>query len=206
MRRHPHRETTVSVTIELLADSRIRSDDAEVTTRSDAAVAFEVEGTLRLTEALLSQFAGRQLAPTAVAFSVDDAQIVEVALDDETNLRLETVDVGVGTPDEDAIPTDAEDARSLASDARESSDPAPSALAFTVAGVVENVPEEDLAALSADEVVPASVTFSVDETPETDGGAPDDGPFRLRLLGCEIAIREDGTIVVGRRDDSAELL
>lgn len=185
--------------MEFVADSRVRLDDTEVTTRSEAAeVAFRVEGTLRLTEALLSQFAGRQLTPDTVAFSVDDAQIVEVALGDETSLRLKTVDVGVETPDEDATLTDAEDARSLASDAQESSDSAPSALAFTVAGVVENVAAEDLAALSADEVVPASITFSVDETPQTDGGAPDDGLFQLRVLGYEIAIWKDGTVVVER--------
>lgn len=193
----------MSVTIGLVADSRVRLDDVEVTTRSEAAVAFRVEGTLRLTETLLSQFAGQQLKPDAVAFSVDDAQIVEVALDDETSLRLETVDVGVGTPDQDAVPTDAEDARSLASDARESPDSTPNALAFTVAGVVENVAAEDLTALSADEVVPASITLSVDETPETDGGSPDDGLFQLRVLGYEIAIWEDGTVVVGRRSDDS---
>ena len=200
----------MSLTIELVGDSRIRLDHVEVTARSEADLAFRVEGKLRLTEVLLSEFAGRRLTPDAVAFSVDDADIVEVALEDGTSLRLETVDVGVETPDgdavspdTDAVPTDTDDAQSLASDAPKLPGSTPSALAFTVEGVVENVAADDFEALSADEVVPASVTFSVDETPETDGGAPDGGLFEFRVFGCELVVWEDGTIVIGRRTDDS---
>ena len=200
----------MSLTIEFVGDSRVRLDDVEVTTRPEADLAFRVEGKLRLTEALLGEFAGRRLTPDAVAFSVDDAEIVEVALEDRTSLRLETVDVGVETPDgdavspdTDAVPTDPDDAQSLASDEPGFPDSTPSALAFTLEGVVENVAADDFEALSAGEVVPASVTFSVDETPETDGGAPDDGLFELRVFGCKIVIWENGTIIIGRRADDS---
>ena len=208
----------MSLTIELVGDSRVRLDDVEVTARSEADLAFRVEGTLRLTQALLSEFAGRRLTPDTVAFSVDDAEVVEVALEDGTSLRLETVDVGVETPDgeldgdvvtadTDAVSPDPADARSLASDVAKSLASTPSALAFTVEGVVENVAADDFEALSADEVVPASVTFSVDETPETDGGAPDDALFELHVFGFEIAIWENGTILLGRpTDDSTSVV
>ncbi|MGQ3413544.1 hypothetical protein ACT4ML_14915 [Natrinema sp. LN54] len=183
----------------------VRFDDAEsvrlsnvtVETRPPDGLEFRVEGTLRATETLLGEFAGTTLNPVRVTVPDGDADSVAIDLTGPATLRLETVDVGVATPDGDDIAAGLDALRSSADEDREPIEPPPDVLSFTVEGEIRDVPSETFAALPAAVSSLESITFAVEDSVRSDGGRADDVVLECTLLGYGIVVRRDGSIVVG---------
>lgn len=157
---------------------------------------FLAEGVIRPTRALLGRFEGSSLTPVRVDFAVDGSETVAVDLEDESSLRLESIDVGVETPDVADV-TDVID--SATGDGEGSSDESSGAIAFTVEGTIRDLSEEQVAAIADGSPTLASVTFSVSEAVETDGGSPTDVLLEVGLFGSGVIVRRDGTVEIGTR-------
>ncbi|QLK26613.1 hypothetical protein HYG81_03070 [Natrinema zhouii] len=158
---------------------------------------FAIEGTLTVTEALLAEFEGATLDPVRITVSTDDSDPVEIDLTGPATLRLENADVGVATPDADDVPTSLDALRTSAGDDFESIKSPPDVIAFTIEGVIQDVPTATLEVIADETPEIESVTFAVEESVRSDGGSGNDVIFELTLLGYGIVVRRDGTIVVG---------
>lgn len=184
----------MSITVDLDDERNARVARQEIAVRSGETVDFTVHGTLSVTESVLEGVAGTAMTPAQVGIAVG-GETVEIDLEDEASLRLEDVDVGIATPDRDDVSTDA--IRS----GLEDRDVAPDvgAIAVTVEGVIEDVPEPTAARLDAGEPSLSSITFSIEDATRADGGS-DDVVAEFALLGFGIVVRVDGTIAVGTGD------
>lgn len=193
----------MSFTIDVEENTNVRIADADLTVESADTVAFAVDGSVSVGRGLLARFAGSRLTPDRLALAVDD-DVVEIDLSDEAALRLDVVDVGVSMPDGAAsgdgpvpepngssLPTGASDLPDLSDAGR---------ISFTIEGVVEDVPPAAAERLAGAEATPRSLTFSVDDPPETDGGDPGEPSASFGLLGFRITVRADGTIAVTALD------
>lgn len=197
----------MTFTIDIQSNPLVGITHADVAATDEETIAFEVEGTLRVTDELLGALVGSRLTPTEIALACESGPPAEITLD-EAGLRLEEIDVGVELP-----ATDADDASDLAetavdglTDAAESDGAAPvdptapldaaGRVAFTVEGVVANAPTDAVERIDDGEAWPASLTFAVDDLVESDGGSPGGPLVELELLGVRVAIRTDGTIVI----------
>lgn len=159
-------------------------------------IAFEGEGVIKLSEALLGEFEGASLKSVRIDLAVDRSRTITIDLAEEGSLRLESVDVGVATPDADDVRRGIDAARSLGGDGDGSADAATGAVAFTVEGAIRDLPEETVRSLVGESPTLASVTFSVAESVRTDGGSPVDVLLEVGLLGYDVVVRRDGTIEV----------
>lgn len=185
----------MTVTIDLDETESIHLTDA-LERRPPDRLEFAVEGSLTVTEALLAEFEGATLNPVRIAVSTDDSDPVEIDLTGAATLRLESADVGVATPDAEDIPTSLDALRS-GNDVFGSVKSPPDVIAFTVEGVIRDIPTATLEAVGDDTSEIESVTFAVEESVRSDGGSDDDVLFELALFGYGIVVRRDGTIVVG---------
>ncbi|ADB61276.1 hypothetical protein Htur_2398 [Haloterrigena turkmenica DSM 5511] len=183
----------------------IRLSDVIVETRSPDGIEFTAEGHLSVTEALLAEFEGTTLNPVRVTVSGDETGSVAIDLSGPATLRLETVDVGVATPDREDLADGIDALRSSANDGSDSVDSRPDVLSFTVEGEIRNVPSETLSAISEDVSGLESLTFAVSESARSDGGGGDDVVLELSLLGYGIVVRRDGSIVVGNAGSLASI-
>lgn len=183
----------------------IRLSDVIVETRPPDRIEFSVEGNLSVTEAVLGEFAGTTMNPSRVTVSGGDADAVALDLTGPATLRLETVDVGVATPDREDLADGVDALRSSADGGPDSVDPRPDVLSFTVDGEIRDVPSETFAALPAAGLSLESITFAVEESVRSDGGRGDDVVFECTLLGYGIIVRRDGSIVVGKAGSLASI-
>ncbi|QLG29344.1 hypothetical protein HUG10_18190 [Halorarum halophilum] len=195
----------MSVTVNVAEDRTIRLTEQVVGTRLPDTIAFTAKGTLTMTEELLGAFEGTTLTPGEVSLSVDGSRTVDVDLSNGASLRLETVDVGVETPDPDDLVPGADSIGSAAEGAPNPGDATPGAIAFTVEGVIRGVPGEAFAAIAGGTPAIEALTFSVEDSVRSDGGSGDDVMFEFALLGFEVSVRRNGTIAVGTRGTSVSL-
>lgn len=182
----------MSLTVHVDENPSIRLTGQVVETHPPDRVEFAAEGVIRMTETLLSEFEGRSLVPVGVVFEVDDSRTVETDLAGEASLRIETVDVGVETPDADDLSPGMETVSSATDD-----EPAGS-IAFTVEGVISSVPPETLDRIAGGASTLKSVTFAVEDAVRSDGGSGGDVVFEFGVLGRRVVVHRNGTVDVGR--------
>lgn len=187
----------MSVTVHLDENESVRLTDEVVDVRPPDRIAFAVRGTLTMTEELLGSFAGATLNPVRLDISTGGGRRVDVDLAERSELRLETVDVGVETPDTGDLSPGMD---ALGSSDDEEADARPGAIAFTVEGAVLDVPAETLESLSEGSPTLSALTFAVESPVRSDGGAPDDPIFQFSLLGYGIVVRRNGVIEIGESD------
>lgn len=189
----------ISVNIE--ENDSVRVTDQLIDTEPPDSVTFAAEGMLTMAESLLEKFEGASLKPVEIEMTVDELGSVEIDLED-AELRLETVDIGIETPNTDDLSLGVNSIPSASGDTDpgddESGDPGPGAIAFTVEGVIRDVARETLEELADGSPELASVTFAVEEPIRSDGGSGN-AVFEFDLLGFEIAVYRDGTIEIGAR-------
>lgn len=187
----------MSLTIQLDENESARVSDQVVETQPPDRVEFVAEGVLTVTEDLMGDYEGTALKPTEVILSVDDADTVTVDLTAEPSLRLEDVDVGVETPNSDDISSGIDSLNPTTDEGTEAPDINPGAIAFTVEGVILNVPTETFEPLSDGEITLQSITFSIDEVAKSDGGSNNDVILEITLLGYGVVIYRNGIIEIG---------
>lgn len=187
----------MSVTIDLDENESIKLTEADVERRPPDRLEFAVEGSLTVTPNLLADFEGATLDPVQVTVSAGDADPVAIDLTDAATLRLETVDVGVATPNGDDVAEGLEAVASTAAGGGGSMDSPPGVISFSVDGVLRDVPSGTLEQIAGDDPELESLTFAIEESIQCDGGSADDVVFELTLLGYGIVVRRDGSIVVG---------
>lgn len=192
----------MSTTVYVDEDPSVSVTESIVDPDPPDSVGFIIEGVVRPSRALLSKFEGSSLTPARVDVAVDDGRTVAVDLDEEATLRLESIDVGVETT---AVAEGVDAIDSALGDGDGSSDEPSGAIAFTVEGTIRDLPAETLAALECESPTLESVTFSVAETVETDGGSPLDVLLDVNLFGYGVVVRRDGTIEVRRGGGSSGL-
>lgn len=185
----------MSLTVRLVDNQGIRISDQIIEPRPPDRVELAVEGVLTITENVLSQFEGTTLKPKQVVVSGDESGAVTVDLE-EASLRLETMDVGVETPDADDIspgmdsfPTSPDDAESL--------DTRPGAIAFTLEGAILETPKKTLEMIPDESVTLDSITFATEETMRSDGGSDERVLLEVTLVGYTVVIYRNGSIEVG---------
>lgn len=179
------------VTTHLDENESVRLSDEVVETRPPDRLAFAVEGTITMTEDLLGSFAGATLNPVRIDVSGNGSQAVAIDLAGESSLRLETVDVGVETPDAG----DLSPGLSSEDDSEERST-RPGAIAFTVEGAILDVPAETFESLSDGPRTVETLTFAVEDPVRSDGGA-DDVLLDFTLLGYGVVVYRNGVVEVG---------
>lgn len=184
----------MTLTVDVAGDSNVRLTDEVVAALPSGTIEFAVEGTLSVAPDRLAAFEGRRLRPVAVGLSVAD-DVVTVDLSGDAALRLDAIDVGVETPDRADLPS-ATDPDALADGVAGAADRDAGVVAFTVEGTVAGVDPATVETLEGESPGVASVTFTVDEVPATDGGSGDDVLAEVALLGFGVVIRRDGTITI----------
>ncbi|SFG83781.1 hypothetical protein SAMN04488063_3049 [Halopelagius inordinatus] len=185
----------MSFTVHLDENESVRLTDEIFDVRPPDRVAFAVRGTITMTEELLGSFAGATLNPARVDISTGESDAVGIDLAERSSLRLETVDVGVETPDTDDL-SPGMDALGSSSE-NDADDTRPGAIAFTVEGAISDVPEATLESLSEGSPTLAALTFAVETPVRSDGGASDDPVFRFSLFGYGIVVHRDGVVEIG---------
>ncbi|WP_224335050.1 hypothetical protein [Haloprofundus halobius] len=210
----------MTITVHVEENPSIRLTDQRFEARPPDELSFRVEGNLTLSGTLLETFEGTALNPVSLGVAVDgspDSRTVDIDLADETTLRLEAVDVGIATPDGDAVPTepddvvsdaeagdvvpDAELAGDVATEAPDA-DASPAALSFTVDGSISAVPHSAVTAFADGSPRLVSLTFAVDDALRGDVGAGADVLAELSFFGYTVTVRRDGSIVVGAHENS----
>ncbi|WP_436344571.1 hypothetical protein [Natronorubrum sp. FCH18a] len=186
----------MSITLTVNDTDSVQLTDERVVRQSPDRIGFAVEGTLSVTEALLAAFEGATLNPARVTIAVDESRTVDIDLTDEASLRLETIDVGIATPDADDLVPESDPISAVANDDPASAAPTPDVLAFTVEGVIRGVPAETVEAVAAGDPEFVSLTFTVDDA-RTDGGSKPDVVLELALFGYGIVVRRNGRISIG---------
>lgn len=195
----------MSTTVHITENPSVTVTEAVVEPRPPDSVGFLAEGVIRPTGSLLAEFEGSSMTPVRVDVTVDGSRTVTVDLDEEASLRLESIDVGVETPGVPGVSDDVDAIGSARGDGSGSTDDPAGAIAFTVEGAIRDLPAETLEALEGDSRELESVTFSVSEAVETDGGSPLDVLLNVSLFGYGVVVHRDGTIEVRRDDGSSGL-
>ncbi|WP_226479640.1 hypothetical protein [Natrinema amylolyticum] len=193
----------MTVTIDLDETESVHLTSTAIEDRPPARLAVTIDGRVTVTDALLAEFEGATLDPVRVTVTVGDAEPIAIDLTGPASLRLENVDVGVATPDGEAIADEVDAFESVARDGSESVDPRPDVIAFTVEGSIRDVPPATVEAIADGDPTLESITFAVDETVRGDGGSDSDVIFELSLFGYGIVVRRDGRIVVGTTGSGA---
>lgn len=195
----------MSPTVHIDRNPSVTVTDEVVEARPPDRIAFEAEGVIRPTESLLARFEGSSLRPVRVELALGGGETVAVDLAESGALRLESVDVGVATPDADGVRKGIDAIRSsggIGDDGADegggsgAADAPTGAIAFTVEGTVRDLPPETVESVVDESPALASVTFSVAESARADGGSPSDVLLEVGLLGYGVVVRRDGTIEV----------
>ena len=186
----------MSFTLQFTDTDSVQLTDERIERRSQGDIEFAVAGTLSLTEAVLAAFEGATLNPARVRIAVGESRAVDIDLTDEASLRLETVDVGVASPDADDLLPKNDPISAVADGDPTAAAPSPDVLAFTVEGVIRGAPAETVEAVAAGDPEFASLTFTVDDA-RTDGGSKSDVILELALFGYGIVVRRNGRTTIG---------
>ncbi len=209
------RGSPTGITVNIDEDQRIQVTDQTIEAEPPSRLVFAAEGVLSVTETLLGEFEGAALTPVRIGVSVAGSRTIEIDLTEEPSLRLETIDVGVATPDAADLPSgivaddapDVDTLRSTMADGPGSSDATPGAIAFTVEGAISGLSDGTIDPLIEATPTVTSITFAVDESSRTDGGSGSDIVFEFDLQGFSVTIRRDGTIeIVGEAATDVGLL
>lgn len=197
----------ITIIIEEHPDVRLTDEHVEATQKKQ--VEFTIEGIIKMSETLLSRFAGKALQPSQLELATDSPQTVEIDFE-EAQLQLEAVDVGVGTPElgsvssglaehssgTDTLPFSNDDGTGETGEGTGETDDETGALAFTVEGVIRDVSEQVCESVAQGSTSVKSITFDVEESVQTDGGSENDPLFEFTLFGYGLTIRQDGTLIV----------
>lgn len=197
----------MSHTVHIAENPSVTVTEEAVDAHPPDRIAFEAEGVLKMSEALLGQFEGTSMNPVGVGISVAPSRTVDVDLAEEATLRLESVDVGVSTPDADdvkrgveAVGSTVRDRRGVPTDGGHGPADGPAgAIAFTVEGTIRDLAEEQVAAIADGAPALESVTFSVEGAARPDGGSPGDVLLEVGLFGYGVVVRRDGTVEISSR-------
>lgn len=190
----------MSLTVRLDENESVRVADEVIETHPPDTVEFVAEGVLTMTAEILERFEGNTLDPEQLTLSVDASRDVPVDFTKEPSLRLEEVDVGVETPDTDDVSSEI-DSLSSTTDAAQSFGSKTGAIAFTIEGVLLDVPEETFEQLSEGELTLKSISFAREDVVKSDGGSNDTVLLEFSLLGYGIVIYRDGCIEIGTGGD-----
>lgn len=185
----------MTVTVHLDGNESVRLTEEVVDVRPPDRLAFAVRGTITMTENLLGSFAGTTLRPVRLDVS-GDGEAVGIDLAEESSLRLETLDVGVETPDAGDLSPGVDALGSDEDDDSETPDARPGAIAFTVEGSVLDVPSETLDSLSEGPRTLETLAFAVEDPVRSDGG-DDDVFLDFTLFGYGIVVYRNGVIEIG---------
>ncbi|MFC7216409.1 hypothetical protein ACFQO4_20325 [Saliphagus sp. GCM10025334] len=194
----------MSVHVDIGENRNVRLTDERIVCRPPNRIAFAAEGVITVTRGLLGEFEGASLKPVRVDISVDESRTVRTDLEKEASLRLETVDVGVETPDTDDLSPGMDTVSASSGDGTESTDASPGAIAFSVEGAITDVPTETFDPITDGSPSLESIVFAVDDPVRTDGGS-DDVVFSLGLLGHRIIIYRNGAIDVGTGENGVDV-
>ncbi|UTF52574.1 hypothetical protein [Natronosalvus rutilus] len=194
----------MSVHVDIGENRNVRLTDERIECRPPNRIAFAAEGVITVTSELLGEFEGTSLKPVRVDISVDESRTVRTDLEEEASLRLETVDVGVETPDTDDLSPGMDTVSASSGDSTESTDASPGAIAFSVEGAIIDVPTETFDPITDGSPSLESIVFAVDDSVRTDGGS-DDAIFSLGLLGRRIVIYRNGVIDVGTGENGVNV-
>ncbi|GAB3671871.1 hypothetical protein [Halopiger thermotolerans] len=197
----------MSITVNVEGNQNVRVTQQLVDTAPPSQVEFAAEGTITMTPALLERFEGASLQPAEIELAVADSETVAVDLSGTASLRLETVDVGVETPDAGDLSPGTDAIGSSTNDDSETVDAKPGAIAFTVEGTIADVPAETLESLADASSKPtlATITFAVEEPTRSDGGSGADILLEIDLLGYGITVYRNGRIDIGTGDLADDL-
>ena len=188
----------MSVTVRLDGNERIQVREFSVEGRPPDTIAFSAEGTISLTEEMLGAVAGSTFDPSRIELQTDDDRSVSIAFDDESSLRLETVDVRIAAA-EGVVPSlDADSISSTAGSLAEGTDSF-DVLSFTIEGEIEGVTKETFETLSKHSVAPTAIELTVDDANRTNGGDASDVLLEIGLFGFAVVVRRDGVIAVETR-------
>lgn len=190
----------MGLTVNVRESQQVRMSDEIIEANLPNQIEFTLERTLSMTEGLLDEFTGSSLQPARVVLSIDGSQTVDIDLDEEASLWLDSVDVGVETPDMEDLASDLESTRPSSDDDIELESSQSGSIAFTVEGVIRDAPDETLEVLTDEPVELDSVQFAVDNLARTDGGSGSDTILELRLLGYSITIFRNGNLEIGPDD------
>ncbi|MFC7230475.1 hypothetical protein ACFQMM_02195 [Saliphagus sp. GCM10025308] len=194
----------MSVHVDIGENRNVRLTDERIECRPPNRIAFAAEGVITVTSELLGEFEGASLKPVRVDISVDESRTIRTDLEEEASLRLETVDVGVETPDTDDLSPGMDTVSASSGDGTGSTDASPGAIAFSVEGAIVDVPTESFDPITDGSPSLESIVFAVDASVRTDGGA-DDAIFSLDLLGRRIVIYRNGAIDVGTGENGVNV-
>lgn len=192
----------MSITVEIDENQSVTVTEEVVETEASNRIAFAVEGTITTTSELLDEFEGSALRPVRIGVAVDDSDTVAVDLTGDAFLRLDSVDVGVETPDAGDLSPGMGAAGSSGDD--DSKTPSVGAVAFTVEGEIGDVPAETIDRLTDESPAVTSITFDVGDPVRSDGGG-EDVLFELGLFGYGVTILHDGTIEVKHRSQTTDV-
>lgn len=184
-------------TVNITENQSIQVTEQLVDTKPPDRVAFAVEGVISMTEELLGEFSGSSLKPIEIDVSVAESRTVEIDLSDQASLRLDTVDIGVETPGTDDLSPGMETVNSSADDGDSSSDTRPGAIAFTVEGAINDVPDGEFESITGASPELETITFAVGESVRGDGGSGADVVVEIALLGYGVTVHRNGTIDIG---------
>lgn len=185
----------MSSTIHLEENRSVRLTEQIIEAEPPARVAFAAEGVITITEAVLGEFAGTSLKPIEITLSVDGSETVAIDLSGAASLRLDTVDVGVETPDVDDL-SPGMGSNPSSTDGSGSSDAHPGAIAFTVEGVIRDAPAAAFDVIADGSPRLESITFATDDVLRSDGGSGTDVVLEIGLLGYGVVVRRNGTIEI----------
>ena len=189
--------SSMSLTVELAENESVRLTDQRISNAPPAHVDVAVTGVLSMTEGLLDDFEGSSLKPVEIELSIEDLRLVEIDLSEQASLELESIEVGVATPDTDDVSPGADPISSSTDGVSPAGDSQPGAIAFTVEGTIRDVPDETCDLLADASPRLKAITFAVEDSIRSDGGADTDVVLDIGLLGYRLVIHRNGTVDIG---------
>ena len=195
----------MSHTVELAGNESVRLTDQSIACVPPDQVDVAVTGVLSVTEGLLDDFEGSSLRPIELELLVEEARTVEIDLSTRASLELDSIEVGVATPDTDDVSAGIESISSATDDTSPASDSQPGAIAFTVEGTIRDVPDETCELLADASPRLKAITFAVEDTTRSDGGADTDVLLDITLLGYGLTVHRNGTIDIATGGGSTGL-
>lgn len=185
----------MTVTVSVVDDPAVRVTEEDVVTVPPDTIEFAVEGTASVSRDRLAAFEGRRLRPVAVGLTANDSAVT-LDLGEEATLRLDSLDVGIRTPEADDLRATA-DRLEPSTEGLAAPTDATGEVAFAVEGTVTDVAPDTFEALSGVRLAVESVTFAVEDPLASDGGSGEDVVLEVSLFGFGILIYRDGTVTIG---------
>ncbi|QLG49884.1 hypothetical protein [Natrinema halophilum] len=195
----------MSITVNLKEDQSVQVTDQVIETKPPARVAFAAEGVITMTRDVLEEFAGSSLRPVEIEMAIGESETVNIDLSKEASLRLDTVDIGVESPDTNDLSPGMDTIPSSSDDNSDVNNTHPGAIAFTVEGVIRDTPEEVRKPITDASPRLEAITFAAKNALRSDGGSGTDIILEVSLLGYGISIHRNGVIDIGTGSDVTDV-